>query len=121
MRTSKLLYTLPALSRHFMFAVVSIAGFQEMVKEGDTLKIPLQDSETDKTISFNDVLMIVKDGGEMTLGAPFVAGASVEVKVMEHGRDAKIRVLKFRKRKRYMRVKGHRQDHTMVQVTAIKL
>lgn len=91
-----------------------------MVQEGDTLKIPLQETEKDKTITFGDVLMVVKDGGDVMLGAPFVAGASVEVKVMDHGRDAKIRVLKFRKRKRYMRVKGHRQDHTMVQVTAIK-
>lgn len=103
-----------------MFAVVTIAGFQEMVKEGDTLHIPLQDTEKDKTISFGDVLMVVNDSGDMTLGAPFVKGASVEVKVVEHGRDKKIRVLKFHKRKRYMRVKGHRQDFTAVEVTAIK-
>jgi large subunit ribosomal protein L21 len=103
-----------------MFAVVSIAGFQEMVKEGDMLHIPLQDAEKDKTITFNDVLMVVKDG-EMTVGAPFVKGASVELKVLDHGRDKKIRVLKFKKRKRYLRVKGHRQDFTAVEVMSIKL
>lgn len=113
--------TLPPLSTRFlMFAVVSIAGFQEMVKEGDTLEIPLQDSEKDKTIEFKDVLMVMKDGGDVILGKPFVDGASVSVKVIEHGRDAKIRVLKFRKRKRYLRTKGHRQDFTKVEVTGIK-
>lgn len=103
-----------------MFAVVSIAGFQELVEEGDTLEIPLQDSEKDKTIEFKDVLMIMKDGGDIVLGKPFVDGASVSVKVIEHGRDAKIRVLKFKKRKRYLRTKGHRQDYTLVEVTGIK-
>ncbi|UPA22124.1 50S ribosomal protein L21 [Candidatus Peribacteria bacterium] len=103
-----------------MFAVVSIAGFQEMVQEGDTLEIPLQDSEKDKTIEFKDVLMIMKDGGDVVLGKPFVDGASVSVKVIEHGRDKKIRVLKFKKRKRYLRVRGHRQDYTAVEVVSIK-
>lgn len=103
-----------------MFAVVSIAGFQEMVKEGDTLHIPLQDAEKDKKISFSDVLLVQKDDGEVMIGAPFVEGASIETKVVEHGRDKKIRVLKFHKRKRYMRVKGHRQDYTAVEVLSIK-
>ncbi|HVW66743.1 MAG TPA: 50S ribosomal protein L21 [Candidatus Peribacteraceae bacterium] len=104
-----------------MFAVVSIGGFQEMVKEGDTLNIPLQDAEENKTITFGDVLMVVKDGGDLMLGAPFVKDASVEVKVLNHGRGDKIRVVKFRHRKRYTRTKGHRQHHTSVQVTKIKI
>lgn len=91
-----------------------------MVQEGDTLEIPLQDSEKDKTIEFKDVLMILKDGGDVVLGKPFVEGASVSVKVIEHGRDKKIRVVKFKKRKRYLRVKGHRQDYTAVEVVSIK-
>ena len=103
----------------FMFAVVAIAGFQEKVKEGDTLYIPLQDAETDHKVTFNDVLMVVNDSGDMTLGAPFVKGASVEVRVVKHGRDPKIRVVKFRHRKRYTRTKGHKQDHTVVEVTKI--
>jgi len=110
-------------SRHFrvltMFAVVDIAGFQEKVQVGDTLTIPLQDAEADKKVVFGNVLMIVSDGGDLTMGAPFVDGASVEVKVLSHGRDKKIRVFKMRRRKRYMRTRGHQQDHTKVEVTAI--
>lgn len=104
-----------------MFAVVSIAGFQEIVKEGDTLTVPLLDSEKDKKMTFNDVLMVTKDNGDVMLGAPFLKGASVEVEVVEHGRADKIRVVKFRRRKRFTRVKGHRQDNTVVKVTKIAL
>lgn len=101
-----------------MFAVVTIAGFQEMVKEGDTLTVPLQDAAEGATVTFKDVLMISKDG-DVTLGTPHVSGASVEVKVLSHGRDPKIRVVKFRRRKRYLRTHGHKQDHTKVEVTKI--
>lgn len=103
-----------------MFAVVDIAGFQEKVQVGDTLNVPLQDAEESKTVTFGNVLMLVKDGGDMVLGAPFVDGASVEAKVIGHGRDKKIRVFKMRRRKRYMRTKGHRQHHTTIEVTAIR-
>ena len=110
-------------SRHFpaisLFAVVSIAGFQEKVSQGDTLVVPLQDAEKDKKIVFENVLMVVKDGGEMVLGSPFVKGATVEVKVLEHGRDKKIRVVKMRRRKRHTRVHGHKQRNTKIEVTKI--
>lgn len=102
-----------------MFAVVDIAGFQEKVQVGDTLTVPLQDAEENKKIVFGNVLMLVKEGGDTVFGAPFVDGASVEVKVLGHGRDKKIRVFKMRRRKRYMRTKGHKQDHTKIEVTGI--
>lgn len=118
-RKGEVLYT-PATFAHLtMFAVVDIAGFQEKVQVGDTLHIPLQDAEENKTVTFGNVLMLVKDGGDLVLGAPFVDGASVEVKVLGHGRDKKVRVFKMRRRKRYMRTKGHQQDHTVVEVTKI--
>lgn len=103
-----------------MFAVVDIAGFQEKVQVGDTLTVPLQDAEENKKLVFGNVLMLVKDGGDMVLGSPFVEGASVEVKVIGHGRDKKIRVFRMRRRKRFMRTKGHKQQNTTIEVTAIK-
>lgn len=103
-----------------MFAVVDIAGFQEKVQVGDTLMVPRLDSETDKKMTFDNVLMIVGDNGDMTLGSPFIKGASVEVKVVEHGRDAKVRVFRMRRRKRFIRTKGHKQQNTKVEVVAIK-
>jgi len=104
-----------------MFAVVDIAGFQEKVQVGDTLTVPLQEAEAEKTVIFGNVFMLVNDSGEVVLGSPFVEGASVEVKIIAHGRDKKIRVFKMRRRKRYMRTKGHKQQHTVVEVMKISV
>lgn len=102
-----------------MFAVVDMAGFQEKVQVGDTLQIPLQDEKNDANVVFKNVLLIAKDDGDVVIGKPFVDGASVEVKVIGEGKDKKIRVLKMKRRKRYMRTKGHQQQHTMVEVMKI--
>ncbi len=102
-----------------MFAVVQIAGFQEKVSVGDTLKVPLHDAKAKEKLTFGDVLMIVSDGGEMTLGSPLVKGASVEAEVVDHGRHDKVTVFKFRRRKRYMRTKGHKQDYTTIKINKI--
>jgi len=102
-----------------MFAVVKIAGFQEKVQVGDTLNVPLQDAKENDKLTFDDVLMIVSDAGDLTLGTPTVKGAKVEAEVVTHGRDAKLTVFKFRRRKRYMRTKGHRQDYTTITIKEI--
>lgn len=102
-----------------MFAIVDIAGFQEKVSAGDTLTVPLQDAEKGKKVVFGNVLLL-SDGDLLTVGAPFIEGASVEAEVVEHGRDDKIRVVRMRRRKRFTRVKGHRQDHTVIKILGIK-
>lgn len=101
-----------------MFAIVDIAGFQEKVEKGMKLKVPLQASDSGKTLTFENVLLVA-DGDNVKVGAPNVSGASVEVKVLNHGKGDKIRIQKFKRRKRYRRVKGHRQDYTEVEVTKI--
>ena len=101
-----------------MFAIVDIAGFQEKVEEGMKLQIPLQADDSGKKIIFDKVLLIA-DGDNVKVGAPTVAGASVEVNVLSHGKGDKIRIQKFKRRKRYRRVKGHRQDYTEVEVVKI--
>ncbi len=102
-----------------MFAIVDIAGTQEKVAVGDTLKVPLQDAESGKKVVFEKVLLIA-DGDNVTFGAPLVGGATVEAKVVEHGKADKIRVVKTMRRKRYKRTKGHRQHYTTIEVTGIK-
>jgi len=103
-----------------MFAIVDIAGFQEKVSIGDKLHVPLLEAEAGKKLTFSNVFLVSKDGGEVVIGAPTVEGASVEVTILSHGRDAKIRVFKMRRRKRYMRLKGHKQHFTDIEVTGIK-
>ena len=103
-----------------MYAIVSIAGFQEKVEEGATIRIPLRAEESGKKVTFEKILMI-GDGDKITIGSPFVSGASVEAQVIGNGRADKIRVVKAVRRKRYRRVKGHRQDFTEVKVTKIAI
>ncbi|MDD5470010.1 MAG: 50S ribosomal protein L21 [Candidatus Peribacteraceae bacterium] len=104
-----------------MFAIVDIAGFQEKVSEGDALAVPLLDAEVGKTVTFENVLLVAKSDDDVIIGTPTVAGASVEAKVIAHGKGDKIRVFKMRRRKRYRRVHGHRQDFTDIEITKIKV
>ncbi len=101
-----------------MFALVDIGGFQERVEKGMKLKVPLQEAESGKVLTF-DKVMLIADGDKITVGSPLVSGASVEAKVLGHGRSEKIRIQKFKRRKRYRRVKGHRQHFTEIEVTGI--
>lgn len=110
------------MERHYawrvMFAIVTIGGFQEMVSEGDVLHVPAMDSDVGATVTIDEVLLL-SDGKSTTTGTPLVAGASVQLKVLSHGKDDKIRVFKMARRKRFRRVHGHRQHYTEVEVTKI--
>lgn len=103
-----------------MFAVVNIAGFQERVAEGDLLEVPLLDAKEGATVTFDDVLLLAKSDDDVTVGTPLVSGASVQAKVIGHGQGDKIRVFKMKRRKRYRRVHGHRQDYTEIEITKIQ-
>ena len=103
-----------------MFAIVDIAGFQEKVSEGMTLQVPLLSEKEGGKVVFDKVLLVAKSDSDIALGKPHVAGASVEVKVLSHGKGDKIRVYKMRRRKRYRRTHGHRQDFTEVEVLKIQ-
>ena len=101
-----------------MFAIVDIAGFQEKVEKGMKLKVPLHAADVGKSLTFGNVLL-VSDGADVKIGTPLLGGASIEAKVLKHGQGDKIRIQKFKRRKRYRRVKGHRQDYTEVEVVKI--
>jgi large subunit ribosomal protein L21 len=104
-----------------MFAIVTIAGFQEKVSEGLVLKVPSLEGDEGSTVQFDQVLMISKDGSSAVLGKPTVAGASVSAKIIRHGRGDKIVVRKFKRRKRYHKtLRGHRQNFTEIEITGIK-
>jgi large subunit ribosomal protein L21 len=56
------------------------------------------------------------DGDNVTIGTPVIAGASVQAKVLSHGRGDKVMIFKFRRRKHYRKTQGHRQDYTEIQI-----
>lgn len=101
-----------------MYAVIQTGGKQYRVTEGSKLKIEKIEAETDSNIDFDKVLM-VGEGEDVKIGQPYVSGAKVTAKVLNQGRGKKIRIVKFKRRKHYMRTLGHRQWLTEVEVTGI--
>ncbi len=102
-----------------MYAVIVTGGKQYRVSEGETLRVELLTADADSEISFDDVLM-VGEGEQVKIGAPFVSGASVTATVKAHGKGDKVMIQKFKRRQGYRRLKGHRQPYTELQITSIK-
>ena len=101
-----------------MYAVIQTGGKQYRVKQGDVLKIETLPVEAGQEIEFDKVLMVQGDDG-IKVGKPYVEGGKVTATVRAHGRHPKIRIIKFRRRKHYMRRAGHRQNYIEVQITGI--
>ncbi|MFA6280318.1 MAG: 50S ribosomal protein L21 [Bdellovibrionales bacterium] len=102
-----------------MFAVVKTGGKQYKVAQGDTFQVEKLDAEAGKSIDLNEVLMLC-DNGKVTMGAPFVAGASVTAEVVAQERTGKLIIFKKKRRQNYRRKFNHRQSFTVLKVTAIK-
>lgn len=97
-----------------MKAVIKTGGKQYYVEEGSVLYLEKLDAAVDSTITFDEVLMI---GG--VTGTPLVKGAKVEAKVLKQGKSKKIKVYKYRQKKKYRRTQGHRQPYTKVEITKL--
>ena len=103
-----------------MYAVIEDSGTQIKVSEGDIIKIDTRElAEDAATVTF-DRVMLVGGEGAAKIGAPYVAGATVEADILEEGRDKKVEVWKKKRRKGYVRHNGHRQGFVKVKVTGIK-
>jgi large subunit ribosomal protein L21 len=98
-----------------MKAVIETGGKQYYVEEGSVLFVEKLDAEADETITFDNVLMM---GG--VSGNPYVKGAKVLAKVLKHGKDKKIKVYKYKPKKKYRRTQGHRQPYTKIEITKLE-
>lgn len=103
-----------------MFAVVDIDGNQYKVAPKETIEIHKLDAEPGKTVKFEHVVLLASSDKDAKIGQPFVAGASVEAKVVEHFKGEKVRVFKFKPKTRYKKTQGHRQEYTKIEITDIK-
>ncbi|EAR54262.1 MULTISPECIES: 50S ribosomal protein L21 [Photobacterium] len=101
-----------------MYAVFQSGGKQHRVSEGQTLRLEKLDAETGASIEFDSVLLVA-NGEEVSVGAPFVAGGKVTAEVVTHGRGDKVKIVKFRRRKHSRKQMGHRQWFTEVKITGI--
>jgi large subunit ribosomal protein L21 len=101
-----------------MYAVIKTGGKQYRVREGDTLRVEKLTAEAGAQVQFDQVLM-VGEGDEVKVGTPYVSGTQVSATVVGQGRGDKIKVVKFKRRKNYLRQNGHRQAFTEVEITKI--
>ncbi len=98
-----------------MQAIISDRGRQYPVNDGDTLVVDLiADAEPGAELLFEQVLVL----GDQ-IGTPFVSGASVKARIVDHFKGPKMYVEKFRRRKNYRRRVGHRQQFTRITIASI--
>ena len=101
-----------------MYAIVKIAGFQHLVKEGETVTVPRMAAQPGENVRLDDVLFL-RTADNTVVGRPTVPDAYVEASVVDHPRAAKVTIYKFIRRENYRRKKGHRQPLTRVKVTGL--
>jgi large subunit ribosomal protein L21 len=102
-------------------AIFRSGGQQYRVSTGDVLRLATISGDAGQDVVFDEVLALLggSSSGETTLGQPLVKGAKVTGQIVRHGRGEKLVVFKFRRRKRFKRKNGHRQNFTEVKITAI--
>ena len=103
-----------------MKAIIVTGGKQYTVAEGDVLYIEKLNVEAESTVKFDQVLAVL-DGENSKIGAPVVAGAVVEAKVVKNGKGKKIVIFKYKPKKGEKKKMGHRQPYTKVKITKIAL
>jgi large subunit ribosomal protein L21 len=103
-----------------MYAVIATGGKQYRVQPGETIKVEkLEGAKEQGAVTFDQVLLFA-DGEQVKVGAPTIAGASVQGEVLvASGRGEKLLIYKYRRRKGYRRKNGHRQLFTAVKITGI--
>lgn len=102
-----------------MYAVIATGGKQYNVEKGATLKVEKLDGDVGTKITLKDVLF-VGGNGDIKVGKPFLADASVTCTITAQDRDAKVIAFKKKRRKGYQKRRGHRQYFTALKVDEIK-
>ncbi|MFZ4634178.1 MAG: 50S ribosomal protein L21 [Saprospiraceae bacterium] len=102
-----------------MFAIVTIAGQQFKVEEGQSIFVHRLAANEGDALTFPDVHLIDHDG-QVTIGTPHVSGATIQASVLTHLKGDKLIVFKKKRRKGYRKKNGHRQYFTQIKIEAIK-
>ncbi len=101
-----------------MYAVIATGGKQYKVSEGDVIRIETLAAAENEEVVFDKVLLVA-DGDNVNIGAPYIEGGKVSATVNGHGRGKKIEIIKFKRRKHHRKRMGHRQNYTEVKITGI--
>ncbi|MBL0717454.1 MAG: 50S ribosomal protein L21 [Desulfosarcina sp.] len=102
-----------------MYAIINSGGKQYKITEGEILRVGKIDGEVGSQVIFNKVLLF-SDNENQQIGKPTLDNVEVGGSILEQGKEKKILVFKYKKRKRYRRTRGHRQEYTAVKIDSIK-
>ncbi len=103
-----------------MYALIQTGGKQYKVSEGTIVKIEKVDGEAGGNVVLDQVLMINDENGGVKIGSPLLENATVTARILEQGKNKKIIVYKYKKRKNYRRKQGHRQPYTRLLIEKIE-
>jgi len=101
-----------------MYAIVTIAGQQFKVTEGQNLYVHQLEANVGDSKTFDQVLLIERDGS-VSVGKPVLSGAKVNATVLSHEKGDKVIVFKKKRRKGYRKKNGHRQCFTKISIDSI--
>ena len=101
-----------------MYAIIETGGKQYRVENGDQIAVEKLGVEDGPKVVFDKVL-VVGDGADIKVGAPYVDGATVEGNAIETGKGKKVIIFKYKAKKDYRKKQGHRQPYTLVEITSI--
>jgi len=101
-----------------MYAIVSSGGKQYKVQKGEILRVEKISGDVGASVSFDKVLMF-SDGENVNVGQPVLENVSVKGHIVEQDKAKKIIVFKYKRRKRYSRKQGHRQQYTAIKIDSI--
>ena len=98
-----------------MYALIEFAGKQFRIEEGSSIKVPYVDGKVGTKVTIDKVLYL-DDGKNKTVGTPLVLGVKIDGEITSHGRERKVVVFKFKRRKGYQKKNTHRQEYSMLKV-----
>ena len=98
-----------------MYALIEFAGKQFRIEEGSSIKVPYVDGKVGTKVTIDKVLYL-DDGKNKTVGTPLVSGVTIDGEITSHGRERKVVVFKFKRRKGYQKKNTHRQKYTILKM-----
>ena len=98
-----------------MYALIEFAGKQFRVEEGSSIRVPHVEGKVGSKITIENILYM-DDGKNKTVGTPTLTGAKIDSEIISHGRDRKVVVFKFKRRKGYQKKNTHRQEYSILKV-----
>lgn len=104
-----------------MYAIIETGGKQYRVCPGDRVKVEKLGVEDGVSVVFDQVLLVSNDNGDVKVGTPCIAGASVKATAVVTDKAKKVIVFKYKNKTNYRRFRGHRQPYTLVSIDSIEL